>query len=305
MSCFATCTMLIGMAKPMPSLPPELLAMAVLMPMTSPRRLTSGPPLLPGLMAASVWRKSWKRTPSSPKLQIAAALGADDAVGDRMAQPEGAAHGQHEIADLHAVAVAQASATRSGWRRSPSRRRRCPRPPNLRGVESPAVGQVDLDASVAEPANDVPVGQHVVPGRRWMITPEPASSTRRPDDVQRSSVGLSRLDIARPGRRTRVTTCSRIRPSRSRWHRRRVPALRRADRDRSTRRPGQTAERTRYRSGEAVRPRHETVASDAIATAQRSARSGLPAPLGLDVTNQAPPKANAAVPVRERRSPGR
>ena len=31
---------------------------AVLMPMTSPRRFTSGPPLLPGLMAASVWRKS-------------------------------------------------------------------------------------------------------------------------------------------------------------------------------------------------------------------------------------------------------
>ena len=31
--------MLMGMAKPMPSLPPELLAMAVLMPMISPRRL--------------------------------------------------------------------------------------------------------------------------------------------------------------------------------------------------------------------------------------------------------------------------
>jgi len=47
-----------GIAKPMPSLPPELLAMAVLRPTTSPRRLTSGPPLLPGLMAASVWMKS-------------------------------------------------------------------------------------------------------------------------------------------------------------------------------------------------------------------------------------------------------
>ena len=33
--------------------------MAVLMPITSPRMLSSGPPLLPGLMAASVCRKCW------------------------------------------------------------------------------------------------------------------------------------------------------------------------------------------------------------------------------------------------------
>ena len=33
---------------------PEVLAIAVFMPITSPRRLMSGPPLLPGLMAASV-----------------------------------------------------------------------------------------------------------------------------------------------------------------------------------------------------------------------------------------------------------
>ncbi len=46
--------MLMGMAKPM------LLALArtaALMPTTSPRRLRSGPPELPGLMLASVWRK--------------------------------------------------------------------------------------------------------------------------------------------------------------------------------------------------------------------------------------------------------
>ena len=49
-----TITRLIGIEKPMPSLPPELLAMAVFMPITSPRRLISGPPLLPGLIAASV-----------------------------------------------------------------------------------------------------------------------------------------------------------------------------------------------------------------------------------------------------------
>ena len=55
MTCAA---MLTGMAKPMPMLPPVRVAMAVFMPTTSPRRFTSGPPELPGLMAASVWMKS-------------------------------------------------------------------------------------------------------------------------------------------------------------------------------------------------------------------------------------------------------
>ncbi len=35
----------------------------MLMPTTSPFMLTSGPPELPGLIAASVWRKSWFSTP--------------------------------------------------------------------------------------------------------------------------------------------------------------------------------------------------------------------------------------------------
>ena len=43
---------LIGTAKPM-LLPRALIA--ALMPMTSPRALISGPPLLPKLIAASVW----------------------------------------------------------------------------------------------------------------------------------------------------------------------------------------------------------------------------------------------------------
>ncbi len=45
------------MAKPIPMFDGERspLMIAVLMPMTSPRTLSSGPPELPGLMAASVW----------------------------------------------------------------------------------------------------------------------------------------------------------------------------------------------------------------------------------------------------------
>ena len=45
---------LIGMLKPTPSLPPPLEAIELLMPMTSPFKFTSGPPELPGLIAASV-----------------------------------------------------------------------------------------------------------------------------------------------------------------------------------------------------------------------------------------------------------
>ncbi len=46
--------MSIGMAKPIPWLP---VAPAVLMPMTLPLGSSSGPPLLPGLMAVSVWMR--------------------------------------------------------------------------------------------------------------------------------------------------------------------------------------------------------------------------------------------------------
>ncbi|GJD81426.1 hypothetical protein NBEOAGPD_4674 [Methylobacterium gregans] len=44
-----------GTAKPMPTEPPVGERIAVLMPMTSPFMLNSGPPELPLLMAASVW----------------------------------------------------------------------------------------------------------------------------------------------------------------------------------------------------------------------------------------------------------
>ena len=54
--------MSIGMAKPMPF---ESVATAVLMPMTSPTASRSGPPLLPGLIAASVWMRLLIRSPLS------------------------------------------------------------------------------------------------------------------------------------------------------------------------------------------------------------------------------------------------
>ena len=50
--------MSIGIAKPMPLLPE---AIAVLMPMTLPSASSSGPPELPGLIAASVWMRLLRR----------------------------------------------------------------------------------------------------------------------------------------------------------------------------------------------------------------------------------------------------
>ncbi len=44
-----------GTAKPTPSPPPELVLICWLIPITLPAASTSGPPELPGLIAASVW----------------------------------------------------------------------------------------------------------------------------------------------------------------------------------------------------------------------------------------------------------
>jgi len=55
MMCFAS---LLGTAKPTPCEPPDWLKIAVLMPISSPRALTSAPPEFPWLIAASVWMKS-------------------------------------------------------------------------------------------------------------------------------------------------------------------------------------------------------------------------------------------------------
>jgi hypothetical protein len=76
--------------------------MAVLMPTTSPCMLTSGPPELPGLMAASVCMKSSK----GPCLSCRA-LALMIPAGHRGLQAERRADGDDPVADLHLVGVAQ------------------------------------------------------------------------------------------------------------------------------------------------------------------------------------------------------
>ena len=52
---YAAATMALGIANPSPWLPPDSVRMNVSIPTRRPSTSTSGPPLLPGLMGASVW----------------------------------------------------------------------------------------------------------------------------------------------------------------------------------------------------------------------------------------------------------
>src|SRR3954468_10258505 len=91
------------MAKPIP-VAPEM--MALLMPITSPRMLTSGPPELPGLIEASVWRKSVNsRSPRSEgTVRPTAESTPVVTVFDR---PKGVADGDHRLADHQVRAAAE------------------------------------------------------------------------------------------------------------------------------------------------------------------------------------------------------
>ena len=95
------CARSAGIAKPMPSAPR---AIAVLMPITWPSRLTSGPPELPGLIEASVCRKSVNETRPSPPPDGAAAR-REHAGGHRVGEAERVADRDHRLAH-HQVARA-------------------------------------------------------------------------------------------------------------------------------------------------------------------------------------------------------
>ena len=97
--------MLIGTAKPRPMFPSArpFVKIIVLMPMTSPRRLSSGPPELPGLIAASVWSISFVR----PSVVNGALRRADHADRHRPALVERVADRHHPVAGGHLRRVAE------------------------------------------------------------------------------------------------------------------------------------------------------------------------------------------------------
>ncbi len=92
----------VGTAKPMPTLPPERLMMAELMPISSPFMLTSAPPELPGIDRCVGLNEIF--------VAVAADAGAtqraDDARRDRMTEAERVADRDDEIADARAFRVA-------------------------------------------------------------------------------------------------------------------------------------------------------------------------------------------------------
>ena len=95
------------------------------------------------------------------QFKIVPPAGTDDAERDRMAEAEGAADGKHEVADLHAIAVADRRGDQIGrldGQHADVGRFVLQHP--LR-MQSPAVGQIDANAVGRGVAKDVPVGEHV------------------------------------------------------------------------------------------------------------------------------------------------
>ena len=91
-----------GMAKPMPWAPAR---MATLTPTSSPSMLSSGPPELPGLIAASVWISALYDI--SLFSVTSRCNGADDADGDGVLVAVGVADGDDRLADHQVVGGAQ------------------------------------------------------------------------------------------------------------------------------------------------------------------------------------------------------
>ena len=91
----------------MPTLPPPRRRSAIweLIPITSPAALISGPPELPGLIAASVWITSVIEKPFG-RLDLAL-QGRDDAAGHGAVEAEGVADRDHRVADFHLGGAAQ------------------------------------------------------------------------------------------------------------------------------------------------------------------------------------------------------
>ena len=137
----------IGMAKPMPTLPPPLPPVSIceLMPITRPAASSSGPPELPGLIAASVWMHV-------VDLEAVGRLdlplqGRDDAGRQRALEAERVADRDRRVADLDAVRAAERERGQLARRRLDLQHREVGRlvaPDDLR-VDDVLVGELDGD----------------------------------------------------------------------------------------------------------------------------------------------------------------
>ena len=149
---------LIGMLKPTPSLPPPLERIAMLIPMISPFIFTSGPPEFPGLIAASVWRKSWFSTPAFSRSTSCRPRPLMIPWLTEWFRPNGL-----PIARTHeptgASSLLPSRAAGRSVRSSLSTAMSALLSSHLRRVERPAVAQEDVDLAEGRARHDVVVGQ--------------------------------------------------------------------------------------------------------------------------------------------------
>src|SRR2546430_17328428 len=97
---------LIVTTNPSPSLPPDLEMMWLTMPTTSPAMVNMGPPELPVLIVAFVWKNS--ASGMARCTVLGRPLGADPPHAERVREPVRRPHHDHLIADAHVVGIAQA-----------------------------------------------------------------------------------------------------------------------------------------------------------------------------------------------------
>ena len=96
---------LMGSAKPMPSKVPLPLTIMVLMPITSPLMLSSGPPLFPRINGGVGLQEALQLVAAFAEV---AALGADDAGRHGLVEAERRADGDRPVADFDGVGIADA-----------------------------------------------------------------------------------------------------------------------------------------------------------------------------------------------------
>jgi hypothetical protein len=145
-----------GIAKPMPMLPPEGDMICALMPTSSPFTLTSGAARIPAVDRGVSLQEVFITPVAEPG---SSAFGAHDAHGNGLADAERIADGQHDVADLNGVGVAERKGLQVGGLHLEQRQIAWLIGADESRVERAAVGQVDVDVVCA--FDDVIVGQDI------------------------------------------------------------------------------------------------------------------------------------------------
>ena len=287
-----------GTAKPTPSPPPEVDLICWLTPITRPSPSTSGPPELPGLIAASVWI-----APEMLKLVSdcdRAVDRGDHADRERLLLAERGADRRHRLADLDARALAERQRAQLEALGVDLEQRdvRVRVGADDLGLDLVAVGELDVDLLRAPDRLALAGGDHVGVGGDLALAVEheagahPAAALarrarRRPRTARRRSPRRAPRSRRSPSGRSRPPRRSSRSPRRA-WSPT-CPSRRRSPRPRRLRRRSRPARAARSRIAARLIPAAPARRSSSPA---RTARSGGPA---------CAPPARARSPARGRR----